>query len=146
MARLGFVRALKGRSPYRGIAYLGHEGWATLLDAGRYLGSISTFYRLLRQAGESKERRHQATHPATVIPELVAFEPNRVWSWDICKLRGRAKWSWYYLYVILDIFSRYVAGWMVAGRESAALAEVLIRQTCTKKDIAIAACRSAKPA
>ena len=111
------------------------EVWATLLDEGRYLGSISTFYRLLRQAGESRERRRQATHPATVKPELVAFEPNQVWSWDITKLRGPAKWSWYYLYVILDIFSRYVVGWMVASRESAALAEVLIHQTCTKQDI-----------
>ncbi|HZE14376.1 MAG TPA: IS3 family transposase [Mycobacterium sp.] len=111
------------------------EVWATLLDEGRYLGSISTFYRLLRQAGESRERRRQATHPATVKPELVAFEPNQVWSWDITKLRGPAKWSWYYLYVILDIFSRYVVGWMVASRESAALAEVLIRQTCAKQDI-----------
>jgi len=109
--------------------------WATLLDEGRYLGSLSTFYRLLRQAGESKERRRQATHPATVKPELVAYQPNSVWSWDITKLRGPAKWSWYYLYVILDIFSRYVVGWMVASRESAALAEVLIRQTCAKQDI-----------
>ena len=111
------------------------EVWATLLDEGCYLGSLSTFYRLLRQAGESKERRRQATHPATVKPELVALEPNQVWSWDITKLRGPAKWSWYYLYVILDIFSRYVVGWMVASRESAALAEVLIRQTCAKQDI-----------
>ena len=111
------------------------EVWATLLDEGRYLGSISTFYRLLRQAGESRERRRQATHPATVKPELVAYQPNSVWSWDITKLRGPAKWSWYYLYVILDIFSRYVVGWMVATRESAALAEVLIRQTCAKQGI-----------
>src|SRR3954469_16685660 len=96
--------------------------WATLLDEGVYLGSISTFYRLLRQAGETRERRRQATHPATVKPELVAYHPNSVWSWDITKLRGPAKWSWYYLYVILDIFSRYVVGWMVASRESAALA------------------------
>ena len=111
------------------------EVWATLLDEGRYLGSISTFYRLLRQAGESRERRRQATHPAAVKPELVAYQPNSVWSWDITKLRGPAKWSWYYLYVILDIFSRYVVGWMVASRESAALAEVLIRQTCAKQGI-----------
>ena len=111
------------------------EVWATLLDEGRYLGSISTFYRLLRQAGESRERRRQATHPAAVKPELVAYQPNSVWSWDITKLRGPAKWSWYYLYVILDIFSRYVVGWMVATRESAALAEVLIRQTCAKQGI-----------
>ncbi len=106
-----------------------------LLDEGVYLGSISTFYRLLRRAGESRERRRQATHPATVKPELVAYQPNSVWSWDIIKLRGAGKWAYYYLYVILGIFSRYVVGWMVASRESAALAEVLIRQTCAKQGI-----------
>src|SRR5689334_751088 len=91
------------------------EVWATLLDEGVYLGSISTFYRVLREAGETGERRRQVTHPATVKPELVATQPNQVWSWDITKLRGPAKWTYYYLYVILDIFSRYVVGWMVAG-------------------------------
>jgi putative transposase len=111
------------------------EVWATLLDDGVYLGSISTFYRLLRHAGETRERRRQATHPATVKPELVAYQPNSVWSWDITKLRGPAKWTYYHLYVILDIYSRYVIGWMVASRESAALAEVLIRQTCAKQGI-----------
>ena len=111
------------------------EVWATLLDEGVYLGSESTFYRLLRQAGEVRERRRQATHPAKVKPELVANGPNAVWSWDITKLRGPAKWTYYYLYVILDIFSRYVVGWMVASRESAALAEVLIAQTCAKQGI-----------
>ena len=111
------------------------EVWATLLDEGVYLGSQSTFYRLLRRAGEVRERRRQATHPAKVKPELVANGPNAVWSWDITKLRGPAKWTYYYLYVILDIFSRYVVGWMVASRESAALAEVLIRQTCAKQGI-----------
>ncbi len=109
--------------------------WATLLDEGVYLGSQSTFYRLLRQAGEVRERRAQATHPAKVKPELVANGPNQVWSWDITKLLGPAKWTYYYLYVILDIYSRYVVGWMVASRESAALAEVLIRQTCAKQTI-----------
>jgi putative transposase len=108
---------------------------ATLLDEGVYLGSESTFYRLLRQAGEVRERRRQATHPAKVKPELVANEPNVVWSWDITKLHGPAKWTYYYLYVILDIFSRCVVGWMVASRESAALAEVLIRQACAKQGI-----------
>jgi putative transposase len=78
------------------------EVWATLLDEGVYLGSISTFYRLLRRAGESRERRRQATHPASVKPELVASAPNRVWSWDITKLHGPAKWTYYYLYVILE--------------------------------------------
>lgn len=112
------------------------EVWAILLDEGRYLGSISTFYRLLRRAGETRERRRQATHPATVKPELAATAPNQVYSWDITKLHGPAKWTYYYLYVILDIFSRYVVGWMVASRESAGLAEVLIRQTCAKQGIA----------
>ena len=111
------------------------EVWATLLDEGTYLGSVSTFYRLLRQAGESKERRRQASHPAAVKPELAATAPNQVWSWDITKLHGPAKWTYYYLYVILDIFSRYATGWMVATRESAALAEKLISQTCAGQGI-----------
>jgi putative transposase len=111
------------------------EVWATLLDEGTYLGSISTFYRVLREAGESKERRRQATHPAAVKPELMAAAPNQVWSWDITKLHGPAKWTYYYLYVILDIFSRYATGWMVATRESAVLAEKLIAATCAKQHI-----------
>ncbi len=111
------------------------EAWATLLDEGVYLGSVSTFYRVLRQAGESRERRRQATHPATVKPELTATAPNQVWSWDITKLHGPAKWTYYYLYVIIDIFSRYVPGWMVATGESAAPAEKLIEQTCRKQGI-----------
>lgn len=111
------------------------EVWAILLDEGRYLGSTSTFYRLLRQASGTRERRRQATHPATVKPELVATAPKAVWSWDITKLRGPAKWSWFYLYVIIDIYSRYVVGWMVATRESGPLAEVLIKQTLTKQGI-----------
>jgi len=111
------------------------EVWATLLDEGTYLGSLSTFYRLLRQAGETRERRAQATHPAAVKPELIATGPNQVWSWDITKLHGPAKWTYYYLYVILDIYSRYAAGWMAATRESAALAEKLIAATCAKQAI-----------
>jgi putative transposase len=111
------------------------EAWATLLDEGTYLGSVSTFYRVLRPAGESRERRRQATHPAAVKPELLAGHPNAVWSWDITKLHGPAKWTYYYLYVILDIFSRYVTGWMVATCESAALAEKLIGDTCHKQHI-----------
>ena len=112
------------------------EVWATLLDEGIYLGSVSTFYRVLREAGESKERRRQATHPAAVKPELMAAAPNQVWSWDITKLHGPAKWTCYYLYVILDIFSRYATGWMVATGESAVLAEKLIGATCAKQGIA----------
>ena len=111
------------------------EVWATLLDEGTYLGSVSTFYRVLREAGESRERRVQATHPATVKPELAADGPNQVYSWDITKLHGPAKWACYHLYVILDIYSRYAVGWMVATRESAVLAEKLIAATCAKQGI-----------
>ena len=111
------------------------ETWAILLDEGIYLGSVSTFYRVLRGAGEVRERRRQATHPAKVKPELQADSPNQVWSWDITKLHGPAKWTYYYLYVILDIYSRYVVGWMVASCESAALAGKLIAATCAKQQI-----------
>jgi len=91
---------------------------------------------VLREAGESRERRRQATHPAAVKPELAASGPNQVYSWDITKLHGPAKWTYYHLYVILDIYSRYAVGWMVATRESAALAEKLIAMTCAKQGIA----------
>jgi putative transposase len=111
------------------------EVWAILLDEGIYLGSVSTFYRVLRQAGESRERRAQATHPAAVKPELLATGPNQVYSWDITKLHGPVKWTYYHLYVILDVFSRYAVGWMVAARESAVLAEKLIAATCAKQGI-----------
>jgi putative transposase len=111
------------------------ETWAILLDEGIYLGSQSTFYRLLRAAGETRERRRQATHPAKVKPELLATGPNQVYSWDITKLLGPVKWTYYYLYVILDIYSRYATGWMLATRESAALAEKLIADTCAKQRI-----------
>ena len=111
------------------------EAWAVLLDEGTYLGSVSTYYRVLREAGESRERRRQATRPAAVKPELVAAGPNQVYSWDITKLHGPAKWTYYHLYVILGIYSRYAAGWMVATRESAVLAEKLIAATCAKQGI-----------
>jgi putative transposase len=111
------------------------EVWAILLDEGIYLGSQSTFYRLLRAAGETRERRRQATHPAAVKPELVATGPNQVWSWDITKLHGPEKWTYYHLYVIIDIYSRYAVGWMAATCESAALAEKLIAATCAKQGI-----------
>jgi putative transposase len=103
--------------------------WAILLDEGVYLGSQSTFYRLLRGVGETRERRRHATHPAAVKPELLATGANQVYSWDITKLHGPAKWTYYYLYVILDIYSRYAVGWMLATRESAVLAEKLIADT-----------------
>ncbi len=100
--------------------------WAILLDKGTYLASISTMYRLLRAQDMIRERRRQATHPTRVRPELVAREPNQVWSWDITKLRGPSKGLYYDLYVIIDIFSRYVVGWMVAPTETAELAKAFI--------------------
>ena len=109
--------------------------YATLLDEGSYLCSESTMYRLLRQRGETGDRRRHATHPAAVKPELIADAPNRVWSWDITKLAGPAKWTYFYLYVILDIFSRYPVGWMVAHRESAVLAERLITSAVRQQHV-----------
>ena len=109
--------------------------YATLLDEGIHLCSVPTMYRLLRARGETGDRRRHASHPAHVKPELVATQPNRVWSWDITKLRGPAKWTYYYLYVILDIYSRYVVGWMVASRESTILAERLFAETIAKQGI-----------
>jgi putative transposase len=103
-----------------------------LLDDGVYLASVSTMYRILREHDEVRERRAQATHPARVKPELVAERPNAVWSWDITKLHGPAKWTYYHLYVIIDIFSRYVVGWMVAEQETAALAEKFLADTVAK--------------
>jgi putative transposase len=111
------------------------EIYATLLDEGRYICSFRTMYRILEQESEVRERRNQLRHPAYAKPELLATAPNQVWSWDITKLLGPVKWSYFYLYVILDIFSRYVVGWMLAGRESAALAQRLIEETCHKQGI-----------
>ena len=92
-------------------------------------------YRILEENQEVRERRNQLRHPAYQKPELLATGPNQVWSWDITKLLGPVKWSYFYLYVIMDIFSRYVVGWMVATRESAALAERLIKGICEKQGI-----------
>ena len=112
-----------------------HEVYATLLDEGTYLCSIRTMYRILEEQNEVRERRNQLTHPTYQKPELLASGPNQVWSWDITKLRGPQKWSYFYLYVILDIFSRYVVGWMVANCELSSLATRLIRATCEKQGI-----------
>jgi putative transposase len=112
------------------------EVFATLLDEGTYVCSIRTMYRILEQAGEVRERRDQLRHPNYQKPQLLATSPNQVWSWDITKLLGPVKWTYFYLYVILDIFSRYVVGWMVAERESAELAKRLIAETCRKQNIA----------
>jgi putative transposase len=109
---------------------------ATLLDEGTYLCSERTMYRLLAAAAPAKERRNQLRHPHYAKPELVATSPNQVWSWDISKLKGPRTWSWYYLYVLLDIFSRYVVGWMVADKESTALARRLIEESCSKQGVA----------
>jgi len=112
------------------------EVYAILLDEGRYLCSESTMYRLLRQVhGEVRERRAQAVHPARVKPELVADGPNQCLSWDITKLAGPAKWTYFYLYSIIDIYSRYTVGWMVATRESKELAERLLADTIKKQNI-----------
>jgi putative transposase len=111
------------------------EVYATLLDEERYLCSVRTMYRLLSAHDEVRERRDQLRHPHYTKPELLATRPNQVWSWDITKLLGPAKWTYYYLYVILDIFSRYVVGWMVAHRESNQLAQQLIAGTCAKEHI-----------
>jgi len=107
------------------------QTWATLLDEGEYLCSMSTMHRLLRAAGQSRERRRQATHPPRVKPELVATAPGQVWSWDITKLRGPQRGVYYDLYVVLDIFSRYVVGWTVAAREDAEIAKALLAEAMT---------------
>ena len=112
------------------------EVYATLLDEGTYLCSERTMYRLLAEHAEVRERRDQLRHPVYAAPELLARRSNELWSWDITKLLGPAKWTYFYLYVMLDIFSRCVVGWMVAHRESAALAERLIRETCARQGIA----------
>ncbi len=109
--------------------------YAALLDQGCYHCSIRTMYRLLDEQGESRERRDQLTHPPYQKPELLATGPNQLWSWDITKLRGPVKWSCFYLYVVLDIFSRYVVGWMVAYREGAALAKRLIEHSYRSQHI-----------
>lgn len=111
------------------------EVYATLLDEASYLCSIRTMYRILDEEGEVRERRDQARHPDYKKPELLATGPNQVWSWDITKLRGPVKWSYFHLYVILDIFSRYVVGWMVSTHESAVLAERLIKESIRKQGI-----------
>ena len=108
---------------------------AALLDEERYLCSVRTMYRILDANQEVRERRNQRRHPVYEKPELLATGPNQVWSWDITKLKGPRKWTYYYLYVILDIFSRQAVGWMVADCESSGLAKKLIRESCDKHRI-----------
>jgi putative transposase len=111
------------------------EVYATLLQEGRYMCSARTMHRILAEHAEVRERRDQLRHPSYQKPELLATAPNQLWSWDITKLLGPQKWTYYYLYVLLDVFSRYVVGWMVAHRESASLADKLIAQTCARQGI-----------
>jgi putative transposase len=113
------------------------ETYATLLDDGTYLCSTRTMYRILAaHDGGVRERRGQLTHPAYAKPELLAERPNELWSWDVSKLKGPAKWTWFYLYVILDVFSRFVVGWTVQYRETAQLATALIEQAAEQQQIA----------
>jgi len=111
------------------------EVWATLLDEGRYLASERTMYRILAAQSETGERRDQLVHPPYAKPELLAERPNELWSWDITKLLGPAKWTYYYLYVLLDVFSRFVVGWTIQYRESAQVAKDLIAQAITQQGI-----------
>jgi len=110
--------------------------YATLLDEERYLCSERTFYRVLAENTEVRERRDQLRHPHYAAPELLATRPNELWSWDITKLLGPTKWTYYSLYVVLDVFSRYTVGWMLAEGESARLAEKLIAATCERQGVA----------
>ena len=111
------------------------EVFATLMDEGTYLCSWRTMYRILDENQEVRERRNQLRHPNYTKPELLATKSNQFWSWDITKLLGPTKWTYYYLYNILDVFSRYSVGWMIAERESASLAETLIAATCVRQNI-----------
>ena len=109
--------------------------YAQLLDEGTYLCSWRSMYRILDAHEQVRERRDQLTHPTYKKPELLAQSPNELWSWDITKLRGPQKWTYFYLYVLMDIFSRFVVGWMVARQESAVLAKELIQQSCQNQEI-----------
>lgn len=110
--------------------------FATLLDEGERLCSIRTMYRVLAASKQIRERRNQLRHPQYAAPQLLAKGPNEVWSWDITKLLGPAKWTYFYLYVMMDIYSRYVVGWLLAGRESQELAQALIADSCAKQHVA----------
>lgn len=110
--------------------------WAQLLDEGRYMCSVRTMYRVLEENQAVRERRNQLRHPEYQRPELLARDSNQLWSWDITKLKGPRKWNYFYLYVILDVYSRKVVGWLLANRESSTLAVELIRQSCQREGIA----------
>ena len=112
-----------------------YDAFNTMLDEGEYYCSPRTMYRLLAGQGENKDRRQQRCHRDAIKPELIASMPNEVWSWDITKLRTTQKWVYLYLYVIIDIFSRYVVGWMIADRECKELARRLIQESALKQGI-----------
>ncbi len=144
LARRPSPRALTAPEKERACAVLNSERfqdqaprevYATLLDEERYLCSWRTMYRILAENQPVRERRNQLQHPAYAKPELLTTRANQLWSWDITKLRGPVTWTYYYLYVILDVYSRYVVGWMIAERESEELAQELIRETCRKQGI-----------
>jgi len=119
----------------RFVALAPAQVYATLLDEGRYLCSERTLYRVLAENAEVRERRDQLRHPRYAAPELLATRPNELWTWDITRLLGPTKWTYYYLYVLLDVFSRYVVSWLLAQRELAALAEKLIAESCQRQEI-----------
>jgi putative transposase len=112
-----------------------YQAYATLLDEGSYYCSISTMYRILRKHGEVRERRDQRRYPSYSKPELLATAPNQLWSWDITKLKGPVTWQLFYLYVVLDVFSRYVVGWLLADREASELAQALIAESYQKQGV-----------
>lgn len=128
------VLKLLASPDYRDLAI--PQVWARELDEGRYWCSESSMYRIARAAGQSRERRAQATHPPRVRPELVAREPNEVWSWDITALKGPRKGEWYKLYVVLDIFSRYVTGWLVCHAEDAVVAKDFLAEAVARNLVA----------
>jgi putative transposase len=121
----------------RFVDHAPHQVYARLLDEGRYLCSIRTMYRLLASQQCVRERRDQRIHPVYARPELVADAPGQVWSWDITKLKTTVKWTYFYLYVVIDIFSRYVVGWMLSTRETGALARDFVEQIVVREDIPI---------
>lgn len=112
-----------------------YEAFNALIDEGEYYCSTRTMYRVLERQGETIDRRGQRNHRDAIKPELIATKPNEVWSWDITKLKSDKKWTYFYLYVILDIYSRYVVGWMIADSESKELARLLIQRTALKQEI-----------
>jgi putative transposase len=144
LARPVSKRALNPQERTHIIEVLNSEGfvdasprqiWAKQLDEGTYLCSWRSMYRILKANDQVRERRNQLTHPTYQKPELLANGPNQLWSWDITKLRGPAKWTYFYLYVLMDVFSRFVVGWMVANRESATFAQELILQSCQNQEV-----------